>query len=495
MNRQAWRDFFITAFLLGLAFIIALLSSIAAEQFQPIQAAIAAAISLLLALLGALYIIPKLARNVRLEMLRLAVKTTITVEGLFFVVFLAIIAFAAWNTGNNLLYLVLSVMMAFLFAANLIARMSLANISIQLRFPDHIFAGEPANITVTVANHKRIIPSYSTLIEAVSDEAEKRERLRRLQEEEEEEENKAKKPVGNWSPPPRYEIGKLAYFVLVPPQASGRLKVEHTFERRGRYPITGFRISTKFPAGFLKKWRVVDATGEILVYPKPKPIDDFYHGLPMLAGQIQSHTRGSGDDLYGLRRYLSTDHIRNIDWKATAKSGDMMVREHVREDEWRLTIVFDTSRPERSGEAFEAFEARFERAVEMAASLANHFILERAEVELITADERLNVASASGEDHLHKILRSLATLQPAVRAESKESEKKKSFFARFRRPTENKAEATKANGDLQSMWQLIARVPVLADERRFKVLITPAAKGSIPANVWRSAHVVFMEDL
>ncbi len=493
MNRQAWRDFFITTFLLGLAFIIALLSSIASEQVQPIQAAIAAAISLILALLGALYIIPKLARNVRLEMLRLAVKTTITVEGLFFIVFLAIIAFAAWNTGNNLLYLVLSVMLAFLFAANLIARMSLANISIQLRFPDHIFAGEPANIAVTVANHKRIIPSYSTLIEAVSDEAEKRERLRQLQEEDEEEESKSKKNVGQWSPPPRYEIGKLAYFVLVPARASGRLKVEHTFHRRGRYPITGFRISTKFPAGFLKKWRIVDATGEILVYPKPKPIDDFYHALPMLAGQIQSHTRGSGDDLYGLRRYISTDHIRNIDWKATAKSGDMMVREHVREDEWRLTIVFDTSRPE-TGEADEEFEARFERAVEMAASLANHFILERSEVEFVTADERLNVFSGSGEDHLYKILRSLATLQPAAREENEKGEKKKSFFARFRRATEDEAEARKSNGDAQ-MWQLIARVPVLADERRFKVLITPAAKGSIPANVWRSAHVVFMEDL
>ncbi|HEY7544795.1 MAG TPA: DUF58 domain-containing protein [Blastocatellia bacterium] len=492
MNRQAWRDFFITTFLLGLAFVIALLSSIAAEQFQPIQAAIAAAISLLLALLGALYIIPKLARNVRLEMLRLAIKTTITVEGLFFVVFLAIIGFAAWNTGNNLLYLVLSVMMAFLFAANLIARMSLANISIQLRFPDHIFAGEPANITVTVANHKRVIPSYSTLIEAVSDEAEKRERLRRLQEDDEEE-NQSKKVEGNWSPPPRYEIGKLAYFVLVPPCASGRLKVEHTFHRRGRYPITGFRISTKFPAGFLKKWRVVDATGEILVYPKPKSIDDFYHALPMLAGQIQSHTRGSGDDLYGLRRYQTTDHIRNIDWKATAKSGDLMVREHVREDEWRLTIVFDTSRPDEIAD--EEFEARFERAVEMAASLANHFILERSEVELITADERLNVASASGEDHLYKILRSLATLQPAARAESKPSEKKKSFFARFRRSVENNSETIKGTGSSQSIWQLAARVPVLADERRFKVLITPAPKGSIPANIWRSAHVVFMEDL
>jgi uncharacterized protein (DUF58 family) len=507
MNRQAWRDFFVTTLLLGLAFVIALLSSVAAEQAQPIQAAVAAAISLLLALLGALYIIPKLARNVRLEMLRLAIKTTVTVEGLFFIVFLAIISFAAWNTGNNLLYLVLSVMVSFLFAANLVARMSLADLSIQLRFPDHIFAGEPANITVTVANHKRAIPSYSTLVEAVSDEAEKQERLRKLGEGGEGEEKKGGKAKKQnvASPPPRYEIGKLAYFVLIPAGSSGRLKVEHVFERRGRYPITGFRISTKFPAGFLKKWRTVDATGEIIVYPKPRPIDDFYHALPMLAGQVQSHMRGSGDDLYSIRRYHPADHIRNIDWKATAKSGEMMVREHVREDDRRLTIIFDTSRPEPGDkdapETFdEIFEARFERAVEMAASLANHFILERSQIELITPDERLNVPGGSNSDHLYRILRSLAMLRPATRAGKARANarKKKSLLARalgFFDDGENKADQPPVPARGRTAMGVVDQIPVLTDERRFKVFITSAAKGTIPANVWRSAHVVFMEDL
>src|SRR6185369_9821178 len=170
MNRQAWRDFFITVFFLGLAFIIALLSSAAADQNSTHLAAAAAAVSLLLALIGALYIIPRLARNVRLEILRFAIRTSFTIEGLLFVVFLIIIGFAAWNAGNNLLYLVLSAMLAFLIAANLIARISLADMAIQLRFPDHIFAGEPANISVTLLNHKRLMPSYSLMIEALSDE-------------------------------------------------------------------------------------------------------------------------------------------------------------------------------------------------------------------------------------------------------------------------------------------------------------------------------------
>lgn len=531
MNRQAWRDFFITVFFLGLAFVIALFSSAAADQNSTHLAAVAAAVSLLLALIGALYIIPRLARNVRLEILRFAIRTSFTLEGLLFVVFLIIIGFAAWNAGNNLLYLVLSAMLAFLIAANLIARISLADVAIHLRFPDHIFAGEPANISVTLLNHKRFMPSYSLMVEALSESEDEREKGRPGEggdREKRRQSGGAKRGLRVSASPNRpvglSGLGKLAYYVLVPAQSSARQRSEHTFERRGCYPITGFRLATKFPAGFFKKWRRIDAAGEILVYPKPKPLDDFYHALPMLAGQIQSHARGVGDDLYAIRRYHPSDHMRNIDWKATAKSMQMMVREHMREDEWRLTIVFDTALPDgadsRSSAApltkrsesrveepsvaqpdADAFQQRFERAVLMAASLANHFILERAEVELITTGEQHDVASGSGYEHLYKILSSLATLEP-IEAETPDGESAgRGWFSFGRRGRRVESEALpeiagaprKSNGGIA--WRLLDEVPVLRDDRRFKVLITPARKGTIPAHVWHSAHVVFMDDL
>jgi uncharacterized protein (DUF58 family) len=538
MNRQAWRDFFITVFFLGLAFVIALLSSAAADQNSTHLAAAAAAVSLLLALIGALYIIPRLARNVRLEILRFAIRTSFTVEGLLFVVFLIIIGFAAWNAGNNLLYLVLSAMLAFLIAANLIARISLADVAIQLRFPDHIFAGEPANISITLLNHKRFTPSYSLMVEALSEEEAEERRPKGEDDGETGRQSRAKRGRRASRSPRRpvalSGLGKLAYFVLVPARSSAKQRSEHTFARRGRYPITGFRIATKFPAGFFKKWRRIDAAGEILVYPKPQPLDDFYHALPMLAGQIQSHARGSGDDLYAIRRYHPSDHIRNIDWKATAKSMQMMVREHMREDEWRLTIVFDTTMlttrsPESESRNLaetarkraklqgresgvdgapvegSGFQDRFERAVLMAASLANHFIMERAEVELITTCEHHDVASGSGNEHLYKILGSLATLEPTEANDPDEDPGKgtqRGAWPLLSWPRRRTAMAEmheidnvlrKPSGGIA--WRLLDEVPVLRDDRRFKVLLTSARKGTIPAHVWRSAHVVFMEDL
>jgi uncharacterized protein (DUF58 family) len=527
MSWQAIRDFLITVFFLGLAFVLALLSSVAAERNDIKHAAIAAAVSLVLALLGALYIIPRLARNVRLEILRFAVRTTVTVEGLLFVVFLVVIGFAAWNTGNNLLYLILSAMLSFLIAANVIARRSLADVSVQLRFPDHIFAGEPANLTVTIVNHKRFMPTYSVSIEAVSEPSPERDEDENESSESQQKGGRAKNRFNDKQDlaTPTLQMSKLAYFVLAPAGASARQKIEHTFSSRGRYPITGFRISTKFPAGFFKKWRTIDASGEIIVYPKPKPLDDFYHTLPMLAGRLESQARGSGDDLYAIRRYHPSDHMRHIDWKATAKSMEMMVREHMREDEWRLTIVFDTAAPAEStspaleqqkaegwddeadaespSKVEQGIEGRFERAVVMAASLANHFILERADVELITSNPGQNVAPGSGYDHLYKILKSLAVLQPtpAIDGEEKAEVKRRwSLLERFRSSRVGTAPAADNAGSAEkstngTAWRLLDEMPVLANERRFKVLITSARKGSIPANVWRSAHVVFMEDL
>src|SRR5438270_923476 len=47
-------------------------------------------------------------------------------------------------------------------------------VAVQLRFPDHIYAGESASISVTLLNHKRLLPSYSVLVEALSEPQEER---------------------------------------------------------------------------------------------------------------------------------------------------------------------------------------------------------------------------------------------------------------------------------------------------------------------------------
>ena len=183
-----------------------------------------------------------------------------------------------------------------------------------------------------------------------------------------------------------------------------RQHTRHTFEKRGYYKFNSFTLTTKFPTGFFKRTREVDAEGELVVYPRTQPISDFFHLLPINDGQFQSKLKGStGSDLYAIRQYEQSDVVRRIDWKATAKSSRLMVKDVTREDEWRINLVFDSTKVEKAD--FD-FAAKFEKGITFAASLAKHFVSEGAELQLITPGETLPYGA--GHDHLLKVMQKLA---------------------------------------------------------------------------------------
>lgn len=447
IDRRAWIDFTLTMVLLGSALVLAVISPALSRTGDWLLGATSAGCALALALAGGLYIVPKLGRRVKWELWGFGIRTAITPEGFVYLTIIVVVGVAAWNTENNLLYMILAALLAFVVVSGNIARLMLHDVVVQLRLPDHLFAGDPAQLAVSLVNGKTLMPSCSIAVEANT--------------------TRAGEP-----PPPRkrrfrrrIDAGiKLAHFIVVPPRSSVRQVVEHTFARRGRYVINAFTLTTKFPAGFFKKWRKVTASGEIVVFPPVRQVDDFFHTLPMLSGSSESHVRGDGVDLYSLRDYRVTDHIRRIDWKASARSRRFIVRETVLEEDFRLSIFFDPRR--RRGSNADGFADRFERGIEMAASLARHFTSEGSEVEFVTPSSR--VPPGSGNGHLYGILTELAVIEP-----------------------------TESDGDDDHLfsWDLLDALPGLSDDHRFKVLFTSAPKGSIPARVWRAAHVVYFEDL
>jgi uncharacterized protein (DUF58 family) len=172
---------------------------------------------------------------------------------------------------------------------------------------------------------------------------------------------------------------------------------------------------------------------------------------------MASLRRGAGQDLFSLRDYQAQDDLRHIDWKATARSRKLTVKEFTSEDERRITIELDVRRPITEPVDF---EERFERGVVQAASLLKHFIDERAEVRLVLGDEIS--AYGSGLDHLYKCLKRLAPVKPQTEP----------FFER----------SASQQGPSRSS---------LADHD-FAILLTTALPGSIPARVWRMSHVIYL---
>jgi uncharacterized protein (DUF58 family) len=405
--------------------------------------------SLLFALVIVVFVVPPLARSARAEAVRLDLGFQVTAGGVVFVSIFVVVAFAAWNTGNNLLFLVFSVLASTLFVAWSAARVSLRDLVVTARFPDHIFAGEPAPVIVTVNNTKRFLPSFSVVVEARSrSEGQGARRFFRRR--------------------PREQKRVLAYFMYVPHRAKVEQRVEQTFERRGRFLVTGFEISTRFPFGFFRLRRRLRARDvEIVVYPKPLGAGDELHLLPVDAGKLEAQRRGAGHDLHSLREYQPRDDVRHIDWKATARAARLIVREFTAEDERRVHIALDTFvdsgadvNSGTNGEG-EDVAGRFERAVTLAASLAAHFIAERAEVRLTEADS--DSRYGVGREHLYATLRRLALAAP--RPAGPDSTKRRDFWRRIE---------PKASGG------------------GYVILITTAARGTIPAELWRKSHVIHL---
>ena len=79
----------------------------------------------------------------------------------------------------------------------------------------------------------------------------------------------------------------------------------------------------------------------MIVYPHVEPAEQTYEILPLISGEMASYYRGRGHDLHSIRQYQPQDSARFVDWKISAKTGSLKVREYSREDERRLMLVLD----------------------------------------------------------------------------------------------------------------------------------------------------------
>ena len=440
---RAWRNTLASMLLVLAGLGTALVAVIARRTEDAELATIAAIASLLIVLLIIIFVLPPLVRSARAEVQRLNLPLEVTLGGLIFLGILSIVAFAAWNTGNNLLFLIFSILASTLFVSWAAARASLRDLVVLARFPDHIFAGEPTPVIVTLRNTKRLLPSFSVMVEARS--------------------QTSHTSSKNGKTRLRASKRALAYFMYVPHRAAAEQRVEQLFPKRGHHLIIGFELSTRFPFGFFRRRRRLRARNvDIVVYPKPEPISDELHLLPMNAGRLASVRRGAGHDLLSLRDYQPQDDLRHIDWKATARSRRLTVREFTAEDERRVTIALDTQ--VLSDTEGKDFAARFERGVTLCASLLAHFIDERAEVRLLIGQEQGRYGV--GREHLYDCLRRLALVAPRS--------------------------VVQGDGQAQNAGASIAREDEPLADAHYVILLTTASPGSIPANVWRTSHVIYL---
>jgi uncharacterized protein (DUF58 family) len=432
-DRPGVRAFFLSIAALGVALLLALYSGAAAELGHAGLSIASALAALLVATWVAITLVPILAKRTPLRWIGYKMEYKVTREGWIYIAGILIVALAALNTGNNLLFLVLACLIAVILMSGILSSITLTGIEMRLELPEHIFAGQPARAQVELQNEKLTLPSFSLRVEAGK--------------------TKGAPAVALLETP--------VYFPYVPKRERVRQSVPITFARRGAYRQDAFRIVTRFPFGFLQKTRRVELPADALVYPSVEPSRDFLEILPALQGELESLSKGGGHDLYALRAYVPTDSARHVHWKASARSGSLMVREFTREEDCRVLLVLDPHMPEGSAlnDSSDAIRSeRFERAVALCASLAWHFFERNAQLQFRSAG--LETSLASAEQNIFTILRHLALAQAL--------------------PVDPQHE----------LLRDLAAAPDL-----FKVIVTSQPRGSIPAALWHSSYVVFLDDL
>src|SRR5579884_499128 len=408
VDGEAWQRFFMAVAGLGLAFTAAIFSSVARDRGNPLATAIFAVSALFLALIVGLLTVPFLTRRVVAARMKDAFDYELTREGMAYLGVSLVIGIAALNTANNLLFIVLAAMLAAIVVSGIASAAVLRRLELDVIVPRNAFANKPVQLRVNLMNPRLLMPAFSV---KVFTPAEKKKKpgweLTRTEFIFPKQQKWFRLPdyaLRRKPQPSRQEeiLTRPVYFTFVGAGSEAGADLELTFPHRGYYSQEGFTLATRFPFSFLLKSRKVKLERDVLVYPALLESDDFLDVLPMITGEFVSYVRGRGIELYRIREHTPQDPGRFVDWKATAKTGALKVREFTREDERRLRLIFDNPEPGRvSAQAYE-------RAVSMAASLACHFNGEHIDLSFAGS-------CYDGGLHLADFLRYLATIQPYSR--------------------------------------------------------------------------------
>lgn len=296
----------------------------------------------------------------------LALQQRITAAGLLFAMVVALVGLAAFASANNLLFLIFAALLATLLISGFVSRLGLAGLEISLVLPEHIAARQKVLGRVIVRNTKLWMPSFSLHLQ------------------------------GSGASTPEL------YFPVIPSRTTLEEPIELRFERRGLYLENHFQFSSRFPFGFTHRRAGVLLRHDVLVYPAIAGAGEWELLLADIAGELESIYRGRGHDFYRIRPYESSESARSVDWKATAHTGELQVREFSREDERSITIFLDLDVPEAQAEWFES-------AVECSAFLVWRLSRQEARVRLRTQQFDRQVPE---EADPYTILKYLALVTP-----------------------------------------------------------------------------------
>ena len=196
------------------------------------------------------------------------------------------------------------------------------------------------------------------------------------------------------------------------PGQSARIKYRVRCPLRGHYTLgpVSVRYRNVFNL-FANESKVQDRT-DITVFPQVREIEEalLRSDVPkMYTGATTLKTPGPGMEFYSLREYLPGDAFRSINWKAFARTGELMVNEKTRDAVTDVFIILDTRDVSRIGTVL---KNPLEMGTIAAASISNYFIRRRDSVALVTYGDKMDyLPPETGDNQGYKVLSNLAAVR------------------------------------------------------------------------------------
>jgi uncharacterized protein (DUF58 family) len=307
-----------------------------------------------------------------------------------------LVAIGAVNSQNNLLFLAFAVSIGAGVASGLLSGAMLMGVTVERSLPASASAGLPATIRYTVRNRHRFLPVFAIAVEEAS-----RERGRGF-------------AGATWRalmPGPRAAVLHLTA------GECAEIPAMVTPRRRGVATFAGITFSSAFPFGLMRKSVTVAAPGTLVITPRVERLRrEAASNLMSRAesGLTSAPVLGRGDEFYGVRDYVPGDSPRLISWRATARTGSLVVREHTAPTAGCLWIVLNPNAP--AGPIDDPTSDPVEQAIVLVASLVDAAIVAGVEVGFAAPDLGVMTSPGTAPRQRAAIMTALATLDAATKS-------------------------------------------------------------------------------
>ncbi|WP_158542543.1 DUF58 domain-containing protein [Lujinxingia litoralis] len=328
----------------------------------------------------------------------------LTTPGKYFVLMTLAVGFGALNTGNNLLFLLLGMMLSLIVASGLLSEAVLRALQVRRELPRRLYAGESAPGRFLIQNAGRW-PSLSIEISEHDIEAIAGPLRGTIL--------TAERPAWwkLWRPQTSDDHRPLAaaYCLRADAGQETTLTTHYTIATRGIYRLKTVQIATRFPFGFFEKARELPRAQEITVYPRSRPTPVWLSRLRQDLGDTPRHRLGQGEDFFGLRDYRDGADQRAIHWKSSARRSKPLVREREANDRRDIALVLDPRAATDQPDADE--RRRFERGIEHLAGLLEGLVTAGFRVQLLGSASAGLHPPASESQTIDGMLAELATVE------------------------------------------------------------------------------------